>query len=55
MSSQPTGEWDDMTEQTQQEIKARLHDVIADLTDMHEDLAENPAIWTLQARFPRVG
>jgi hypothetical protein len=31
-----------------------LQDLIADLTDLHEDLGENPAIWTLQARFPRV-
>ncbi len=31
-----------------------LHDLVADLTDMHEDLAGNPAVWSLQARFPRV-
>lgn len=31
-----------------------LHDLVADLTDLHDDLAENPAIWQLQARFPRV-
>lgn len=37
------------------EARDFLHDLIADLTDLHEDLAENPAIWTLQARFPRVG
>ncbi|QKW08272.1 hypothetical protein HUT18_19755 [Streptomyces sp. NA04227] len=31
-----------------------LQDVLADLCDLHEDLGENPAIWDLQARFPRV-
>jgi hypothetical protein len=31
-----------------------LHDLLADLVDLHEDLGENPAIWQLQARFPRV-
>jgi hypothetical protein len=31
-----------------------LHDLLADLTDLHEDLGENPAVWQLQARFPRV-
>ncbi|WP_156725375.1 hypothetical protein [Streptomyces apocyni] len=31
-----------------------LHDLIADLSDMHDDLAENPVIWELQSRFPRV-
>ncbi|MFC9930269.1 hypothetical protein [Streptomyces sp. NPDC127190] len=36
------------------EARDFLHDLIADLTDLHEDLAENPAIWTLQARFPRL-
>jgi hypothetical protein len=30
-----------------------LHDLLADLTDLHDDLGENPAIWQLQARFPR--
>ncbi|MFD9790294.1 hypothetical protein ACFWXK_05005 [Streptomyces sp. NPDC059070] len=37
------------------EARDFLHDVIADLTDMHDDLADNPVIWTLQSRFPRVG
>ncbi|GAA4807893.1 hypothetical protein GCM10023220_42740 [Streptomyces ziwulingensis] len=36
------------------EARDFLHDLIADLTDMHEDLGDNPAIWTLQARFPRL-
>ena len=36
------------------EARDFLHDLIADLVDLHEDLGENPAIWTLQARFPRV-
>ena len=31
-----------------------LHDLIADLADMHEGLADNPAIWSLQSRFPRL-
>jgi len=36
------------------EARDFLHDVIADLADMHEGLADNPAVWELQARFPRV-
>ncbi|MGK5630305.1 hypothetical protein [Streptomyces sp. URMC 123] len=36
------------------EVRDFLHDVIADLTDMHDALAENPVIWDLQSRFPRV-
>jgi hypothetical protein len=36
------------------EARDFLHDLIADLVDMHDALGENPAIWTLQARFPRV-
>ncbi len=36
------------------EARDFLHDLLADLTDLHEDLAENPAVWTLQARFPRL-
>ncbi|MFI6338363.1 hypothetical protein [Streptomyces sp. NPDC050535] len=31
-----------------------LHDLLADLSDLHEGLRENPAVWTLEARFPRV-
>ncbi|AJE84559.1 MULTISPECIES: hypothetical protein [Streptomyces] len=31
-----------------------LQDLVADLCDLHEALADNPAIWSLQARFPRV-
>ncbi|GHJ34513.1 hypothetical protein [Streptomyces sp. TS71-3] len=31
-----------------------LHDLLADLVDLHEDLAENPNVWQLQARFPRI-
>lgn len=37
------------------EARDFLHDLLADLIDLHDDLGENPAIWTLQARFPRVG
>ncbi|ANW18976.1 hypothetical protein [Streptomyces clavuligerus] len=36
------------------EARDFLHDVLADLTDMHEGLADNPVVWDLQARFPRV-
>ncbi|WP_069817405.1 hypothetical protein [Streptomyces sp. TP-A0874] len=36
------------------EARDFLHDLIADLTDMHEGLGDNPALWQLQARFPRV-
>lgn len=36
------------------EARDFLHDVIADLCDLHDALAENPAIWTLQSRFPRL-
>ncbi|MGW1074343.1 hypothetical protein [Streptomyces sp. NPDC002537] len=36
------------------EARDFLHDLIADLSDMHEGLADNPAVWDLQARFPRV-
>lgn len=31
-----------------------LHDLIEDLTDMHEGLADNPVLWTLRSRFPHV-
>ncbi len=36
------------------EARDFLHDLLADLTDLHEPLRDNPAIWTLEARFPRV-
>lgn len=36
------------------EARDFLHDLIADLADMHEGLADNPAIWELSARFHRV-
>ncbi|MEU9112198.1 hypothetical protein AB0D04_10460 [Streptomyces sp. NPDC048483] len=36
------------------EARDFLHDLIADLTDMHDGLGDNPVIWDLQARFPRV-
>ncbi|MEU3300322.1 hypothetical protein ABZ729_10950 [Streptomyces sp. NPDC006678] len=35
------------------EARDFLHDLIADLTDMHDGLADNPVVWDLQARFPR--
>lgn len=36
------------------EARDFLQDLLADLTELHEELADNPAIWTLQARFPRI-
>ncbi|MFF1694862.1 hypothetical protein ACFVXC_14685 [Streptomyces sp. NPDC058257] len=36
------------------EARDFLHDLLADLIDLHETLADNPAIWSLQSRFPRV-
>jgi hypothetical protein len=36
------------------EARDFLHDLLADLTDLHEALRENPAIWSLEARFPRL-
>ncbi|MEI5099241.1 hypothetical protein RB200_12215 [Streptomyces sp. PmtG] len=36
------------------EARDFLHDVVADLTDLHESLGENPAVWNLLATFPRV-
>ncbi|MDK1472455.1 hypothetical protein QNO07_03280 [Streptomyces sp. 549] len=36
------------------EARDFLHDLVADLTDMHDGLADNPAVWSLLARFPRV-
>ncbi|MET9646639.1 hypothetical protein ACFZB6_19935 [Streptomyces syringium] len=36
------------------EARDFLHDLIADLSDMHEGLADNPVVWSLQSRFPRV-
>jgi hypothetical protein len=36
------------------EARDFLHDLLADLTDLHEDLDANPTVWTLRSRFPRV-
>jgi hypothetical protein len=36
------------------EARDFLHDVVADLVDMHDGLDSNPAVWNLLARFPRV-
>ena len=36
------------------EARDFLHDLIADLADMHEGLDDNPVIWDLKARFPRL-
>ncbi|HEX5568550.1 MAG TPA: hypothetical protein VFY14_16775 [Streptomyces sp.] len=35
------------------EARDFLHDLIADLTDLHEGLADNPVVWDVQARFAR--
>ncbi len=36
------------------EARDFLHDVLADLVDLHDDLGANPVVWNLRARFPRV-
>ncbi|MET9863287.1 hypothetical protein ABZY93_29095 [Streptomyces smyrnaeus] len=36
------------------EARDFLHDLVADLSDMHEGLEANPVVWTLLARFPRL-
>ncbi|GAA2062319.1 hypothetical protein GCM10009801_05330 [Streptomyces albiaxialis] len=36
------------------EARDFLRDLLADLTDLHEGLDANPAVWDLMARFPRV-
>ena len=36
------------------EARDFLQDVLADLTDLHEGLADNPNIWSVQGRFPRI-
>ncbi|NJQ00005.1 hypothetical protein [Streptomyces zingiberis] len=36
------------------EARDFLQDLVADLTDLHHSLGENPVIWTLLARYPRV-
>ncbi|MBA0053896.1 hypothetical protein E0L36_24490 [Streptomyces sp. AJS327] len=36
------------------EARDFLHDLLADLGETHEGLGDNPAIWGLEARFPRV-
>ncbi|MFF8548710.1 hypothetical protein ACF07Z_17735 [Streptomyces albidoflavus] len=36
------------------EARDFLHDVVADLCDLHDSLADNPVVWDLQARFPRL-
>ena len=36
------------------EARDFLHDVVADLVDMHDGLDANPVVWNLLARFPRV-
>ncbi|MEV6106085.1 hypothetical protein AB0M28_15405 [Streptomyces sp. NPDC051940] len=41
-------------EELRREARDFLHDVIADLVDMHEGLADNPVVWDLQARFRRL-
>ncbi len=36
------------------EARDFLQDTLADLFDMHPDLADNPVVWELQGRFRRV-
>ncbi|OPF84615.1 hypothetical protein VT50_0200855 [Streptomyces antioxidans] len=36
------------------EARDFLHDLIADLVDLNEGLGDNPVVWGLQSRFPRV-
>jgi hypothetical protein len=36
------------------EARDFLHDLAADLTDLHDGLDANPALWSLLARFPRL-
>ncbi|MDT0378517.1 hypothetical protein RM572_06955 [Streptomyces sp. DSM 42041] len=36
------------------EARDFLHDLLADLVDMHEGLDANPEVWSLRARFPRL-
>ncbi|WP_344442116.1 hypothetical protein [Kitasatospora nipponensis] len=36
------------------EARDFLQDVLADLFDLHPELADNANIWTVQGRFPRV-
>ncbi|MFI8854098.1 hypothetical protein ACIGW3_28425 [Streptomyces sp. NPDC053499] len=41
-------------DELRREARDFLHDLVADLSDMHEGLEANPAVWSLTARFPRV-
>lgn len=36
------------------EARDFLHDLVADLTELHEELADNPVLWDVLGRFPRV-
>jgi hypothetical protein len=36
------------------EARDFLHDLIADLADMHDGLEDNPVVWDLRGRFPRI-
>jgi hypothetical protein len=36
------------------EARDFLHDLLTDLVDLHEGLADNPAIWALRAQYPRL-
>lgn len=41
-------------EELRREARDFLQDILADLADLHDGLADNPNIWSLQGRFPRV-
>ncbi|NGN65758.1 hypothetical protein G5C51_17865 [Streptomyces sp. A7024] len=56
-----TADWQDVTEpplvvrheELRREARDFLHDLIEDLTDMHDGLGDNPVVWELQSRFTR--
>jgi hypothetical protein len=56
-----TADWQSATDpplvvphaELRRESRDFLHDLVADLTDLHEGLADNPAVWDLRGRFPQ--
>ncbi|WP_165984685.1 hypothetical protein [Streptomyces sp. YIM 98790] len=53
---QPAGEPPLVVRHAELRREARdfLHDLLADLIDLHEELGENVHVWQLQTRFPRL-
>jgi hypothetical protein len=41
-------------QELRREARDFLQDVLADLVDLHPELGDNPQIWTVQARYPRI-